>query len=192
MQARTPPPKAVGPESRPARPGPAHPRSCLAYRSAPSPQRRSCRHRGLQSEACPPHRAAPRRPPLASLRSVPPSRPHLRPRRGAAGRASWRRLPVDASRLLRPLCRAQLAGRSRGPLPETRGRGGAGPRREQPGGRARRTGGAWRGAGGRGRASRGYGAGRGKALIMYRGEGSLPAREPGARRRPRRSPPLGR
>ncbi|XP_046776220.1 leucine-rich glioma-inactivated protein 1 isoform X10 [Gallus gallus] len=139
------------------------------------------------SEAFPPHR-----PPLASLRSVPPSRPHSRPRRGAAGQAPWRRLPVDASRLLRPLCRAQLAGRSCRPLPETRGRGGAGPHRGLPGGGARGAGGVRRGAGGRGRASRGGREGRGKALIMFRGKGSLPAREPGARRRPRRSPPLGR
>lgn len=98
---------------------------------------------------------------------------------------------MDASRLLRPLCRAQLAGRSCRPLPETRGRGGAGPHRGLPGGGARGAGGVRRGAGGRGRASRGGREGRGKALIMFRGKGSLPAREPGARRRPRRSPPLG-
>lgn len=151
------------------------------------PRRDTAAAMAAYSEAFPPHR-----PPLASLRSVPPSRPHSRPRRGAAGQAPWRRLPVDASRLLRPLCRAQLAGRSCRPLPETRGRGGAGPHRGLPGRGARGAGGVRRGAGGRGRASRGGREGRGKALIMFRGKGSLPAREPGARRRPRRSPPLGR
>lgn len=129
---------------------------------------------------------------------------------GGAGRPAGRRgrLAGDAgeSRLRHPALlagcgaapRAAPAGPSRKPGAEAeQGRAGAASLRRWRAARrraARRGEPAERGgaaAGGGGRAAP-AGEGRGKPLIMLRGEGSLPAREPGARPRLRRSPPLGR
>lgn len=128
---------------------------------------------------------------LCRAPSIPPCRPHSRPRKGAAGWAPW---PRHGEGRLRPPALLPAPALPRGPLPESgaeaeQGRtAGSRPPSVPPSAAGGRRGAAGRGGG---RAGTG-GEGRGKPHIMFRGQGSLPAREPGQRPRLPRSPPLGR